>query len=243
MNLRPTQPPELCSISLCDKSLDFQPLTKWPKGLTAVAVNKVVLAGFDQELAFNNQLPVDQEEEIAAVFRSLYFDLSFVEIARLVANSQRAELDWLPISSIVGKLGWNYNDAFLKTCAQVSALPFEFQQACAEKKLNMQDFSPLLALNGKAVFPLLQKLMNLRMTRQELVQGLELGIELLLMEKQPQELDLSSDERGPQFSRAEDWLKNLRKLRYPLATEADTEMQEMIGICLALTFCKMGSSR
>lgn len=228
MNLRPTQPPELCSISLCDKSLDFQPLTKWPKGLPAVAVNKVVLAGFEQDLVFNNQIPKDCAEDIATLFRSLYFDLSFVEIARLVANVQNANLTWFPVANVVSKLGWNYSESFLKTCAQVNALPFEFQQTCAEKKLNLQDFSPLLSLSGKGIFPLLQKMMRLRMTRQELVQGLELGIELLLMGKNLQDLDLSNDESGQQFSRAEEWLKELRKMRFPLAFKADAEMQAMI---------------
>ncbi len=218
MNEELSKPPELKPMTLCDASLDFSPITKWPQGLPAVAVNGLVLAGFQQSLVFDHSIADHDSEKIAELFRSLYFDLSFIEASRLVEKAK--DHPNFPIESVLSHLGWNTSEHFFKVVTAVQKLNSDSQTWCAEKKLNPQDLSILLSLNTEVGFAqadlLIQKIKSLRLSKSQGVQALETALELLLMGKSFEDLENTKSE----------WLEHLKTLRYPQSTTSDQIQQQ-----------------
>lgn len=216
-----SNPPQLCSMSLCDKSLDFQPRTNWPESLPAVAVNQVVLAGFSQELVFNHQLDPADSEGIAKLFRSLYFELSFVEMAVLIQKAKAHS--WFPISVIAQKFNWQANDNFFKTAEAILKCPKGFLDWAAEKKLSPLDFAPLLSADGLELKFLYRDILTLGLGRSLGVKALELGIELLMMNHTPEMLAADSlvSVHPRDVSVGDAWVLALKALRYPETFKRD----------------------
>jgi hypothetical protein len=218
-------PPQLCPMSQCDKGLDFNPRVAWPEGLPAVAVNQVVLAGFSQSLVFNHNFDISDSEGISRLFRSLYFELSFVEMAELTRKA--AKIAWFPLNLVVGKFGWQANESFFKTAELVRKLPSGFLSWGAEKKLSPQDLAPLLAASVVECKFLFHDILNLNLSRSLGVKALEMGVDLLLMGQKPE--DLSQEKLLPNaaknLSPGEAWVQELQKLRYPETFKRDLEAQ------------------
>lgn len=230
MNDFSQQTPELCSITQCNKTLQFSPLSPWPQGLPAVAVNQMVFAGFDQKLVFNHQLPLldqpqnsEQQQQIAQLFRSLYFELTFPEMARLIEKA--SVLEWFPLSLVISSFGWQASEHFFKVAEALRQTPMEFQNWCSEKKLNPQDLSPLLSAKGLDLDGAMQDLILLRLSKSSGAQALELIIELMLMGQTAQSLRADSLSTNTAKT-AETWLENLKQLRYPNTFASDQSEQE-----------------
>ncbi|MGZ5280011.1 MAG: hypothetical protein ACXWC9_08720 [Pseudobdellovibrionaceae bacterium] len=216
-----SNPPQLCSMSLCDKGLFFHPRIPWPEGLPAVAVNQVVLAGFSQNLVFNHQVEMSDGEAIARLFRSLYFELSFVEMAQLTIAA--GAYPWFPISAIAQKFSWQANDSFFKTAEKVLKTPQGFLDWAAEKKISPQDFAPLLSSDSLELKFLFHDIVSLHLSRSLGVKALELGIELMLIGQAPEAL--TSEMLVPihprDLSVGEAWVQELKILRYPETFKRD----------------------
>jgi hypothetical protein len=218
-------------MSQCDKELFFYPRVAWPESLPAVAVNQVVLAGFSQDLVFNHQIDPADSEAIARLFRSLYFELSFIEMAKLIQKA--AAFAWFPISLIAQKFGWQPNENFFVIAGRVLQTPSGFQAWASEKKLSPQDFAPLLASADADLKYLFHDIVSLNLTRALGVKALELGIELILMGQSAPDLmseKLMADparEAPRDVSVAEAWVQELKRLRYPETFKRDqaTEAQ------------------
>ncbi|MEZ0392493.1 MAG: hypothetical protein ACAH59_09770 [Pseudobdellovibrionaceae bacterium] len=220
------KPPQLCSMSQCDKSLDFSPLQSWPEGLPAVAVNSFVLAGFSREFVFNHQLEENDVEGICTLFRSLYFDLSFAEMARL---SQKAKfLSWFPLAALVQKFGWQANDQFFQIADRLVKTPVGFQKWCTEKKVSPQDLAPLLSADGLELKQLFHDILHFQLSKSLGVKALELGIELILQGQTVENLTcqklLSFVNNGQ--SPGEAWIAALKQLRYPETFKRDQAQEE-----------------
>lgn len=213
-----TPPPELCAISQCDKSLNFFPQTAWPIGLPAVAVNSVVLAGFDQELAFNHSIEWQDEEKIATLFRSLYFELSFIEISRLILKAKKHK--HFPLSAVLKKFSYHSSEMLFKMSEIALELPTGFQSWCHSKKVAPQDLAPLTAAQSLDLKPIFLKILQAECSKSEGVQALELCIDLMLMGKQ---IDLSEE------TSAEQWLKELKQQRFPHAAKQDQELEKKLS--------------
>ncbi len=230
-----TNPPELISTTRCDASLSFSPLTLWPQGLPAVSINKVLIAGFGQQLALNYQIPIENSASaIADLFRSLYSDLSFSELAALQKLS--APFVWLPIDLIVQKFGFQYNDSFIKVCQVLQSAPENFQKWCAEKKVGPQDLMPLLSYtdNTNSLNVLFIEIINLQLSKALGVKALELGIELLMMGTETEKLSSQNlfnanqntqqnTQQNKDKNPGELWLESLTWLRYPETKARDEE--------------------
>jgi hypothetical protein len=227
MNHVSPKPPQLCSMSQCNKDLFFDPRTPWPDGLPAVAVNQVVLAGFSQGLVFNHQIEFSESDAIARLFRSLYFELSFVEMARLMEKAR--SVPWLPMELIAQKFGWATSENFLKVAARVLKTPAGFQEWAAEKKFSPLDLTPLLTSEKLELKYLFHDLVSLNISRTLGVEALELGIELMNSGHSPADLSIEHLVANPpaDFTLAEAWVQALRGLRYPesLRREQETEAQ------------------
>lgn len=216
-------PPELKKISQCDKGLAFPYPQPWPQGLPAVAVNGLVLAGFQQEFVFDHQLDVEDSEEIAKLFRSLYFELSAVELSWIFKNSKK--YSWLPVELIFSKFNVRLNEQIENLASAILLLPSEAQHYCALKKWNFSDFAPLAIatksdLNLESFF----KTLSQRNGSKSLsVQIFELYTDLRLMGQDEENLLLPSKEIS-----VDHWLLALKHLRYPQAYSADQKASEKI---------------
>lgn len=219
-------PPQLCPMSQCDNGLDFKPLYQWPAGLPAVAVNSVVLAGFSQELVFNHRIEERQSEAIAGLFRSLYFELSFAEMSSLIQKAKA--FPWFPTSLIAQKFGWQANEQFFLIAAALQAAPVGFQKWCGDKKVSPQDLLPLLSATSLDLKYFFHDLLRFNLSKSLGVKALEIGIELMLMGKNPEELTgeklLAFIEKHQPPGEA--WLNALKTLRYPDTSLRDQEQAE-----------------
>lgn len=210
----------MSTISQCDTSLDFQPLSPWATGLPAVAINMVVIAGFDQEIVFNHSISEDEKDKIAALVRSVYFELSFAEMARLVDKAKNHQ--WLPIELIIQKFGWLANPSFYKVAECLLTTPIGFQNWCAEKKLGPMDLIPLASAKSLNLIPLFHDILSLKLSKSVGTKVLELAIELLLMGK-------SYSDIAPESS--ETWAQKLQQLRYPNSSQNDSlEKEKLISL-------------
>jgi hypothetical protein len=186
-----------------------------------VAVNNVVLAGFQQPMVFNHSLDWKDRDAIATLFRSLYSDLSFAELALLWEKSEA--FDWFPFSEIAAKFHFQATEHFFNVAKALLLTPVGFQNWCADKKVGPQDLSPLLAAGALDLKPLFLKILNLGLSKSQGVQALETAVELLLMGISETDLQLlASDENLA----AEAWLELLKQKRFPEAFARDNAIQE-----------------
>lgn len=215
MSQWPPNPPQLCSMSQCDNSFDFSPLTAWPESLPAVAVNYFVLAGFSQEFVFNHQIETTDSEKISGLFRSLYFELSFAEMARVIAKARSHS--WFPLEAVISKFGWQPTPEFFRIAEALRQTPSGFQKWCAEKKVGPQDLAPLLSARTLELKYLFLDILNFQLPKASGAKALELGVELLLKGHSPESLQSSLlvTVAPASISTGEAWVEALRQLHSP----------------------------
>jgi hypothetical protein len=191
--------------------------------LPAVAVNNVVLAGFQQPMVFNHTIDWKDREAIATLFRSLYSDLSFAELASLWEKSE--SFDWFPFSEIAAKFHFQTSEHFFAVARTLLQTPAGFRRWCAEKKVGPQDLSPLLSAKSD-LKPLFLKILKLGLSKSQGMQALELGVELLLMGFSPTDLKLAEEDDGSLSADA--WLEELKRKRYPETFSRDEKAEKQM---------------
>lgn len=206
-------PPQLRQLSQCNNSFDFSPRIAWPEGLPAVAINGFLIAGFQQEMVFDHALPEIDKDGIAALFRSLYFELTTPELARLYRSTSVST--WFPIQEVLAKFQVRWTENNEKLSDIICQLPMGFQNYCSEKKWSFGDFQPLAAAKGLILSPFFMRMIDLNLSRSQSVAALELIVDLLLMGKQP--LELLPDDAMT----SDTWMDSLRHLRYPESSQKD----------------------
>lgn len=211
----------LKDMSQCEISLDFGPLSAWPTGLPAVAINGKVIAGFTQTIVFDHQLEESDSEAIAALFRSLYFDLTAAELARLFVTSKNQS--WFPFTTIANRYQLRWNEQTANLAEAMVTLPINFQNFSAEKKWSFADFQPLLSARSFALSPILLLILQRNLSRSIGALALELWVELKLLGHNEQALQPSPNEDS------ELWLKRLKTLRYPHSSQKDEEAQNLVN--------------
>ena len=234
--------PELCSMSQCNASLDFQPLHLWPESLPAVAVNGWVLAGFSQNLVFNHQIKSDSVDSdsaavavaVAKLFRSLHTELSFAEMARLIHKIEKQNESHrmsLSIEALLSQYHWICSEQLLGIAEALAKTPIGFQNWCAQKRINPQDLAPLLSTKNLDLKFLLHDILQFNLSKSLGVKALELGIELLLMGQKPEAISsqvlltfVSQDQVA-----GESWVEILKQLRYPETFKRDQALRKQMG--------------
>lgn len=99
--------PKLIPISQCNTELRFEGGPHWPRSLPAVAINGIVIAGFDQSLVFNHVLNFAETETILGLFLSLYPRMSAPEAQRFSENAR--VFKWIPVDLLNEK--WSAHPA------------------------------------------------------------------------------------------------------------------------------------
>jgi hypothetical protein len=171
------RPPELLSISQCNKTLEFDCLVHWPEGLPAVAINRTVIAGFGQELVFNHGVDPEETDAVVSLFTSIYPRLSFLEVASLTEKA--AAHSWVPLRLLQEKWGFHWNDGVAAVARRALALPRGFRHWLIEKRVGPQDLQILLESDGLRLEPLLYSILSARMGRNQGLQALKTGIRQL----------------------------------------------------------------
>lgn len=216
-----TSPPVLKSISDCSRQLDFSPLSPWPESLPGIAITGWVLAGFDRPIVLDYEIDLNQADKIVEFFKGLYPELSFAELSRLVFQCDSAKIQWLPKKILFQAYGLNWNDHTMKISQNLSQLPIHFQNWCGLKKVGAQELCPLLAAQSIPVNVLCHQIVHRQLSRALGIRALELGIELLLMEQNIDEL-LSAN------CNADEWVEQLALRRFPEQSRRDSEAQQLI---------------
>lgn len=223
-----SSPPHLRSISQCSVELDFQPLTAWPQSLPALAINSYVVAGFQQELAFDHKVDLEDKQKMADLFKSVHSEISFAECAKLIKLSQN--LDWFPINEILGKLGWHANQNFFSTAEKLVQAPIGFQKWCAEKKLGPMDLAPLNSIDIDQLKFIFLDILNLEASKNWGTKALELGTELILLGKNKSDIQAQNLLKKENLSRQdlETWVQALETLRFPETQKRDQTFKDKL---------------
>lgn len=213
-------PPQLKEITHCDIGLGPFSLRPWPIGLPAVAINGLVIAGFQQKYVFDYVIEIENNEEMAMLFRSLHFELSSCELALLSQSAKK--FPWFPLSTIFSKYQVRWNHQTEKISALVAALPTQFLNYCHEKKWSYSDFTPLLTSQDSNLADFFDQIITRNPTRSEGTLLFEFFIDLLQMGNKLTELLPKSTESTNQ------WISNLKKIRYPRTHQSDIDSAQKI---------------
>ncbi len=216
--------PRLWSISQCDRILDFSPLNHWPKNLPAVAINKIVIAGFAQELCFNYEM--DQDEDIIELFCSLYPELSFTESAHL--RKELIELNFyltelqrkpLPTEKLLSKYGIHWSENTVEVAEALLTQPKGFLKWASVKKIMPMDAMSLKLAADLNLKEFYLRFLVLNPSKNHGVSIIEYFSDLMHMGRTAEELI-------GDYADAETWLDHLKQLRYPEAHKQDELRKE-----------------
>jgi hypothetical protein len=228
------------AIAQCDKDLDFKPRRAWPAALPAFAWQNQLLTGFERVEGNALDLSARGGCSLREVFRSCYSDLQLAELARLVQrwqqwqNSQRQPtLEATELAQLTEGSGWGWSERLRTTLAYIVETPAAFQNWIDDKKVGPRDLSPLLAVETEklpALYPFLEKVVELPLSKMEGCQALEWGVELWLLGKPLAELlpSPASSSAETDKRQAESYLKRLRSLRLPVSMASDEEWRKRV---------------
>lgn len=201
----------LNTIKHCDKKLDFKPLKAWPAGLPAIAYQGELWSGFD--------LPLDHpvfnwtSGQALEIFKATYPQLSTVELAHLC---QLTTPHWTS-AQLAAAYGMQYTETTAQIFTALTLCPRDLQIWLAEKCVGPQELAIFLAVSPTQLTACFTKLLTETHSRNQGMQILELYGELLLMGKS-EELLLQGQ--------GEQWLQNLKQLRFPASHLADKKAQQ-----------------
>jgi hypothetical protein len=196
-------------ISQCDRSLNFSPRAPWPKHQPALAVNKLVIGGFEQQRALNHQIDPSDSPLWIDLLCSAHRDLSFSEVSKLIHLAHRHPA--IPLEQCLIKWGWLPNDQFYAIAHQLERTPQEFQNWCADKRMGPMDLAPLLSIPAEALPLICQTILEARLSKAHGTQALELLTELHLLGRSIPSSSQSS----------EAWIAELKNLRHPETSRRD----------------------
>lgn len=160
-----------------------------------------------------------QSTNLAQLICDLYPDMSLVELASLEENLWQLDLDIFP--QVVEKCNLYYSENLTTTLEILRQAPEEFRNWAHERRVSVRDLAPLRCEVSKEFTFVLEQIVRTRATRQQGAQILEIAVELYLGGTPLSEVMNLSES-------AEIWLAHLKKIRYPLASNADREMQNKI---------------
>ncbi|OQW53400.1 MAG: hypothetical protein A4S09_07310 [Proteobacteria bacterium SG_bin7] len=160
-----------------------------------------------------------QTTNLPQLIFDLYPDLSLVELANLEENLRALDLDTFP--KVLEKYNLNHSENLSLTLDILRGAPEDFRSWAHERRVSVRDLAPLRCEVSKEFVFVLEQIVRSRATRQQGAQILEIAVELHLNDTPLSEVMSLSDS-------AEIWLAYLKKIRYPLSTSADREMQNKV---------------
>jgi len=194
---------QIIHLAQCSRDLDFQPIHSWPEPLPAISWSGRLLAGFDR--AHGMALDYSPTTNVTKLVLACHSSLGVFEILRLKSLLPALELP-TPIQ------------------LKVSSIPQSFQNWSDRRQVTAGELIPFRYAESRhfpALGPLLNQLADLNPTRQTGIQMLELLIELLGLDTDYRLLQAPA---GP----ADAWLKQLIRLRHPVALTKDSLKQQKL---------------
>lgn len=212
---------KITQISQCKKELDFNPALQPHHHIYAIALDGQLISGFHWSLEQNclNYEHLDSQAQLH-LFKSLYHQLSFVEIARLTQLLKVTPI--LPVAELWQAYHYSFNQHHQELVEIITQLPSYFLKYTQEKQWDPQDFYILKSVKDLS---LLENLfINLSQKNPSKSLGgqiFELATELLLLGRTWTELE-------PQNLSNEEWHKKLNTLRYQQALSLDHEKSSIL---------------
>lgn len=238
---------ELIKLAQCKKDLTFQfthfESTAKYASLLPVAIQNQLICGFSQ--SENGQVINYTFEEIktitefAHIVRTVYHDLTFLEVVRFYKKCEAWIHEYLKQESqdslellnqilnpfeFYAAFGFRYSENLQLSIQKILSLPESFLAWCHQKKWGPQDFAPLRSVeNTETLKPFLNHMCQSPFSKTESTAIFELYIELTLMEH-------------PQLSSLLDlpftqWMQQLKKWRYPVQhkviAKEDSELKKL----------------
>jgi hypothetical protein len=134
--------------------------------------------------------------------------MELVQLMRACESLNQLKSKWDP-ALLFQLQGRQWSERLSDLCHQLQNTPQTFQEWARLKQMDVKDLQPLLSLKGRVrIDPLLEDIAQLKVSRTEGKQILDLLVDLILMENQTESL------------RAQDnpnWLKVLKQKRYPMS--------------------------
>jgi hypothetical protein len=198
-------------INECDRDFDFFPMRSWPPLLPPYAWRDHLVSGFDRRtgLALNFDTC-----ELAEILKATYEKFNVFELARWwqILRPRPAHHDSSQMIQLCDMSGLKWCDHLEGTLSAIVQLPLHVQHWCEERKWTAGDVQILRSLPSlDEVTAAFTKMQQTRATRSQGVEILEIYGELQLLQVPP------AVRLGASTS-ADAWLKELRQLRFPLAT-------------------------
>lgn len=212
---------KITQISQCNKHLDFKPSSQHITNYVVIAIDGFLINHFGatetQSCVNYSDLSADEKLKL---FKSVYVELSFVEIVQLTLLLKIYPL--FPVEKIWSLYHVTYNEDHKELIQIVQTLPLEFLNYAREKKWGPQDFYILKSFKDLSALNSFWNLfLKVPASKSLGSQIFELALELFLIGHSWEELD-------PQNKTAEDWLKALHKIRYKQTTLADEEKSKIL---------------
>lgn len=215
--------PQLCTAAQCRTILNFEPLSPWPDQLPGVAIDGIVIAGFEQKLLLNYPWTDQSAEVFLDLFVSVHPHLSFMELLNLGSWFRADGGRTLPMSlmeKILERYGYRQAIDLESWIPRLNEVPPSFRNWSGLRGLSPQELSPLLSLEPSRIAELhLDEIPKRELSRREGARALELLVELFLMNIPFLAPDLNRDR----------WLTSLQKLRYPQTELSDNSAQTWIS--------------
>ncbi len=195
------------------ETLNFQTRER-PFGLARIEWNNVVL---NSEASEDRPLVDLSYEDLTQTLIDLFPKLSLVETLELtmeVMEHPRLKTDF-NAETFIQSQGMQWNQRLLSLFTWLRQTPLNFRHWAHQKQMGVRDLQPLLGIeNPDSVAPLLEKLGQSPLSRNEGKQALDLIVDLILM-KVPKESLLEYEDAQ--------WLEALKKQRFPQTLERDAK--------------------
>jgi hypothetical protein len=205
------------SLSECDHQFDFFNRRPLKSGFPVLAWGSHIITPVQEGKDVVSLNP--NTTHLEQLIYDLYPDLSLMELARLEENLWKLDLNIF--NQILEKYSLSPSENLSQTLDILRKAPEDFQNWAHEKRISVRDLAPLRTGESRDLHFILEQIVRARATRQQGVQILEIAAELFHSDAPIAEIMSLSEA-------AEIWLAHLKKMRYPMASAADLEMQNKI---------------
>lgn len=217
----------LTSYNICKKSLDFRPDTPWPKHWPAFAWEKIIISGFNRK----NQSVLNfssKDVKFLHLFHSCHPRLNLSELSRIILKWQiitKPIFSWKDFFSLYNLQNTDFLIQLLKT---FTFTPHSFQEWANKRGIHPAELRILNSLEKlDQALPVFKWIAEQNLSHSLGMKALELGVELLLMGVQvdeilqsnisPEEIVQTMEQKRKPLSASSDQIKKrkLKKIIWP----------------------------